>query len=158
MPAIQRAAETGDAGAVDFPRPLLERDSLDFSFSGLKTAVLYKLKGQNRRRSDPDARAPETADLAAGAQEAIADVLSYKAVKAARRRGVRRLVLGGGVAANTRVRELCVERAAAVGIEVRFPPRELCTDNAAMVAVRGEELLASGVRDGLDLDVSPYAE
>ena len=157
-PAIEKAARDGDAHAVELPRPLRDAPGYDFSFSGLKTAVLYKVKGQNRRRSDPDAKAPATADLAACTQEAIADVLSYKAVKAARRRGVRRLVLGGGVAANTRVRELCAERAKAAGIEASFPPLALCTDNAAMVAVRGEELLLSGVRDGLDLDVSPYAE
>jgi N6-L-threonylcarbamoyladenine synthase len=120
--------------------------------------VLYRVKGQDRRRADPDRGAPDVADLAAAAQEAIADVLSHKALQCAQRRGVTRLVLGGGVAANTRLRELTLERAARAGIDVFVPPRALCTDNAAMIAVRGAELLAEGRRDGFDLDADPYAD
>jgi N6-L-threonylcarbamoyladenine synthase len=157
-PAIEKAALGGDPAAVDLPRPLKNDGSDDFSFSGLKTAVLYRIKGPNTRRSDPDAAPPAVADLAASAQEAIADVLTEKAVSAATRRNVRRLVLGGGVAANTRVRTLAAERAAAAGVELFVPEKALCTDNAAMVAVRGAELLAAGVRDGFDLDADPYTE
>ena len=148
----------GDPKAVDLPRPLKADSGDDFSFSGLKTAVLYRLKGQDSRRTDPNRGVVAVADMAASAQEAIADVLSFKAVRAARRLGVKRLVLGGGVAANVRLRELTVERCAAAGIEVFLPEKALCTDNAAMIAVRGAELLAEGRRDGLDLDVDPYAE
>ena len=157
-PAIERAARDGDAAVLSLPRPLRDDPGDDFSFSGLKTAVLYKVKGQDGRRRDPDASEYRVADVAAAAQEAIADVLSFKAVRAAIRLGIPRLVLGGGVAANRRLRELAAERAAAAGLEIFIPPRALCTDNAAMVAVRGAELLDAGVRDGLDLDASPYSD
>lgn len=157
-PAIERAAKDGDPRAVELPRPLRDDPSDDFSFSGLKTAVLYRLKGQDARRKDPTRAAVSVADLAASAQEAIADILSAKAVRAARRLSRARLVLGGGVAANTRLRELALERGRAKGIEVFIPPRALCTDNAAMVAARGAELLEAGRRDGYDLDADPYSE
>jgi len=158
-PAIERAARGGDPEAYSLPRPLKSDPGDDFSFSGLKTAVLYKVKGPNRRRSDPDDQAfQDRAGLAAGAQEAIADVLTFKAVRAAVRLGIERLVLGGGVAANTRVRELAAARTKEAGIELFVPSRELCTDNAAMVAVRGTELLEAGISDGLDLDVDPYSD
>ncbi len=151
-PAIEEAAKDGDAFSFALPRPLKNHANDDFSFSGLKTSVLYKLKGQDKRRADPDTATIKVADMAASAQEAIADVLTFKAVRAARRRGIKQLVLGGGVAANTRLRELAVERAAAAGITVFVPPRSLCTDNAAMIAIRGAELLAAGARDDLYLD------
>jgi len=158
-PAIERVALEGDRSAYALPRPLKSDPGDDFSFSGLKTAVLYKIKGPNRRRRDPDDRDfKDRAGLAAAAQEAIADVLSFKAVRAAVRLGIKRLVLGGGVAANTRLRELAAERAREVSIDLFVPPAALCTDNAAMVAVRGAELLAAGIRDGLDLDVDPYSD
>jgi len=151
-PAIQAAAGDGDAFAFDLPRPLKADKGDDFSFSGLKTSVLYRLKGQDRRRADPDAAPVDVADMAASVQEAIADVLTFKAVRAARRRGVALLALGGGVAANARLRELAAERGAAAGLAVFVPPRPLCTDNAAMIAVRGAERLAAGARDDLHLD------
>ncbi len=147
-PAIERAGVGGDPAAFALPRPLLDDKGDDFSFSGLKTAVLYLLRRQT----------PPLADVAASAQEAIADVLTHKAVRAARRLGRTRLVLGGGVAANTRVRELAAERARAAGIDLFVPPRPLCTDNAAMIAVRGAELLEAGVRDTLAIDADPYSE
>jgi len=157
-PSIEKAARDGDPRAVPLPRPLRSDPSDDFSFSGLKTAVLYRLKGQDARRSDPTKAALAVADLAASAQEAITDILSAKAVRAAVRLGRVRLVLGGGVAANTRLRELVAERGRAAGITVFIPPKALCTDNAAMVAARGAELLDLGVRDGFDLDADPYSE
>jgi len=147
-PSIERAAKGGDPKAFALPRPLRDDAGDDFSFSGLKTAVLYLLRKAER----------DVADLAASAQEAIADVLTSKAIRAARRLCRTRLVLGGGVAANTRLRELAAERGLAAGIEVFVPPRPLCTDNAAMIAVRGAELLAAGVRDSLEVDADPYSE
>jgi N6-L-threonylcarbamoyladenine synthase len=157
-PSIERAAKAGDPSAVELPRPMRDDPSDDFSFSGLKTAVLYRLKGQDGRRGDPTRGPVSVADLAASAQEAIADILSAKAVRAARRLSRARLVLGGGVAANTRLRELALERGREAGISVFIPPRSLCTDNAAMVAARGAELLDAGRRDGFDLDADPYSE
>jgi N6-L-threonylcarbamoyladenine synthase len=157
-PSIERAARGGDPRAFAFPRPLRDDPSDDFSFSGVKTAVLYLVKGQDGRLRDANARAVSAADVAASAQEAIADVLSAKAVRAAVRTNCRRLVVGGGVAANARLRELVAERAAAAGVECFLPPKPLCTDNAAMVAVRGAELLEAGARDGLDLDADPSAD
>ena len=158
-PSIEKAARDGDPTAFDLPRPLLNRKDDDFSFSGLKTAVLYKVKGPNKGRQSPDMD-PDfpVADMAAAAQEAIADILSRKAIRACQRLGVSQLVLGGGVAANTRLRELVTERAEKVGITPFIPPRKLCTDNAAMIAARGAEMFAAGVRDDLQLDADPYAD
>jgi N6-L-threonylcarbamoyladenine synthase len=157
-PSIEKAAKDGNPKAVALPRPMRDDPSDDFSFSGLKTAVLYRLKGQDARRKDPTKGPVAVADLAASAQEAIADILSAKAVRAVLRLSRTRLVLGGGVAANTRLRELTAERGRAAGIAVFIPPRSLCTDNAAMVAARGAELLEAGRRDGFDLDADPYSE
>lgn len=157
-PSIEKAGKDGNPKAVELPRPMRDDSSDDFSFSGLKTAVLYRLKGQDARRGDPTKAASAVADFAASAQEAIADILSAKAVRAAVKRGRKGLVIGGGVAANTRLRELILERGRAAGIEVFIPPKSLCTDNAAMVAARGAELLEAGQRDGFDLDADPYAE
>jgi len=157
-PSVEKAAEGGDPRAFDLPRPLKGEKNDDFSFSGLKTAVLYKVKGKNRARSAPDRDDVPVADLAASAQEAIADVLSHKAVRACVRRGVPALVLGGGVAANTRLRELAAERARDAGLSLFVPPRALCTDNAAMIAARGRELFEEGARDDLTLDAVPYAD
>jgi len=128
---IDRLAAEGDAEAIHFPRGLGRKPTLDFSFSGLKTAVLYHVK----KNGIPQGR--ELADLCASVQEAIADVLSEKAIRAAREHGLGRLVLAGGVAANSRLRALVKERGEAAGIEVFLPPKSLCTDNAAMIAAAG---------------------
>jgi N6-L-threonylcarbamoyladenine synthase len=157
-PSIQKAAVDGDPTAFDLPRPLKHEKNEDFSFSGLKTAVLYKIKGKNVGRSGPDLADVPVADLAASAQEAIADVLTFKAIRACQRRGIERLVLGGGVAANARLRELAAERGAAAGLTVFIPPKAYCTDNAAMIAARGRELFDEGRRDDLALDADPYAD
>ena len=128
-PSIDRLAKTGSAGAIDFPRGLThpsDGDHLwDFSFSGLKTAVSRYLQ------LTPDA---VKADVAASFQEAVVDVLVTKAVAAAQAHGIERLVIAGGVAANSRLRELAAERSHKAGIELRIPPQALCTDNGAMVA------------------------
>lgn len=143
-PHIDRVAERGDPHAIRFPRGLtlpkdLERHRYNFSFSGLKTAVARWVE-----RAQDEGREVPVADVAASFREAVADVLTQKAIAACQAYGVPRLLLGGGVAANARVRELAAERAAEHGIELRVPPLELCTDNGAMIALLGAQLVAAG--------------
>jgi len=145
-PVIDRLARQGDPAAVEFPRPRLS-DSRDFSFSGLKTAVLY------HHRKHPDTPA---ADVAAAFQAAILDVLVEGALREARRLGLRRLVLSGGVSANSALRERLKTEAAAEGIRVHLPSPELCTDNAAMIAAAAHHHFLSGVRAELDLNPKAY--
>jgi len=153
-PSIEQAARDGDPAAVPFKRPYLARDSLDFSFSGLKTALLYHSRGQNSRgrRAEllPGVSVP---DAAASFQETVVDVLVRKTFLAVSQTGVTHVILGGGVAANLRLRERMREEARALGIRLTVPEQALCTDNAAMVAVVGDRLLAAGKRDPLSLDV-----
>lgn len=150
-PWIDRAALDGDPAAIAFPRGLsapgdLAHHPYDFSFSGLKSAVARWV----RAREEAGEPVP-VADVAASCQEAIADVLTAKAVAACRDRGVPDLVLGGGVAANSRLRAMAQERCAAAGLALRVPSRALCTDNGAMVAALGARLAAAGVPpSGLD--------
>jgi N6-L-threonylcarbamoyladenine synthase len=143
-PHIDRAAREGDPAFVEFPRGLtsgrdLERHRFDFSFSGLKTAVARWVETRER-----DGEPVPVADVAAAFQEAVCDVLTRKAVDVCRRRGVDDLLIGGGVAANSRLRVLAEERAARHGIRVRVPRPQLCTDNGAMVAALGAELVTRG--------------
>ena len=126
-PAIDRLSVTGSSDAVAFPRPML-RDGWNFSFSGLKTAVL------NHLRRYPDTPA---ADVAASFQEAVADVLVVKARRAAAAHDAKGLCLAGGVAANSRLREMTLAACAADGLDAHLPSRAMCTDNAAMVAAAG---------------------
>jgi N6-L-threonylcarbamoyladenine synthase len=140
---------------VRFPRPLIDSRELDFSFSGLKTALLYEIQGTSQGRLEPIAIEPSrVADLAASYQEAIVDVLVEKCRKALSRTGRRTLLVGGGVAANRRLRDRLAELAADQSIEVVLAPPELCTDNAAMAALAWE-LLQRGDRASLELDVNP---
>ncbi len=143
-PHIDRAAREGDRASIAFPRGLTgprdrERHRFDFSFSGLKTAVARWVEAR-QASGEP----VPVADVAAAFQEAVCDVLTRKAVDACREYGVDHLLIGGGVAANSRLRALAEERAAAAGIEVRVPRPALCTDNGAMVAALGAELVARG--------------
>ncbi|MBK0420715.1 tRNA (adenosine(37)-N6)-threonylcarbamoyltransferase complex transferase subunit TsaD [Leucobacter sp. CSA2] len=143
-PQIDRVAADGDPQAIRFPRGLthpkdLERHRYDFSFSGLKTSVARWVE----RRADAGEEIP-VADVAASFREAVADVLLTKALAACADLGVPRLLLGGGVVANARVRELAAERCAAAGVELRVPPLSLCTDNGAMIASLGAQLVAAG--------------
>ena len=143
-PEIDRAAVGGDPTAIRFPRGLthqkdLEKHRYDFSFSGLKTAVARWVE----QKRDSGDELP-LADVAASFREAVADVLLTKAIAACHAHGVPRLLLGGGVVANARVRELAAERCAASGIELRVPPLSLCTDNGAMIAALGAQLVAAG--------------
>jgi N6-L-threonylcarbamoyladenine synthase len=140
-PPIDRAAREGDPRAVAFPRGLTgPRDApFDFSFSGLKTAVARHVEALERAGTPVS-----VPDVAASFQEAVVDVLTAKAVRAARERGIETMVLGGGVAANSRLRTLAQERCAAAGITLRVPRPKLCTDNGAMVAALGAHLVAGG--------------
>jgi N6-L-threonylcarbamoyladenine synthase len=143
-PYIDQAAVEGDPAYVAFPRGLtlprdLERHRFDFSFSGLKTAVARWVESRERA-GEP---VPVT-DVAASFQEAVCDVLTSKAVAACRQHGVRDLVIAGGVAANSRLRALAEERAAASGLRIRVPRPAMCTDNGAMVAALGVELIRRG--------------
>jgi N6-L-threonylcarbamoyladenine synthase len=146
-PHIDRVAIEGDPAAIRFPRGLtLPKDLInhryDFSFSGLKTAVARYVETTEN---------PSIPDVAASFRESVADVLTKKAVAACVEHGVSRLLLGGGVAANPRIRALAAERCAESGIELRVPPRELCTDNGAMIAALGAHLVARGAQPS-DLD------
>jgi N6-L-threonylcarbamoyladenine synthase len=143
-PHIDREARSGSSVAIDFPRGLssrrdLERHRFDFSFSGLKTAVARWVQAQQTA-----GEAVPVADVAASFQEAVCDVLTRKALDAAADRGVDHLLIGGGVAANSRLRAMAEERAAARGVRVRVPRPGLCTDNGAMVAALGSEMVARG--------------
>jgi len=129
-PVIDRLAATGDASAVELPRPMLHRRDHDFSFSGLKTAVARAVEA---RPMDGAAQA----DLAASLQAAIVEVLARKAVRCCAQEGVTRLVLGGGVAANRGLRARAAELCAEGGLELFVPPIRACTDNAAMIAYAG---------------------
>ncbi len=144
---IDRIARQGDPNRIRFPRPYIEKDSCDFSFSGIKTAVGRYI------RERPDSSPEHVADIAAGFQEAVVDVLVYKLIRAARWKECRRVALAGGVAANSRLRERLLQAASAEGVEVYLPSPRLCGDNAAMVAALGCRLLAAGKRAGLEDDV-----
>ena len=138
-PYIDRAAAAGDRDSIAFPRGKYGDGTSDFSFSGLKTAVARWVEA----REAAGEQVP-VADVAASFQEAVADVLTKKAVAACRANGVGHLVIGGGVAANSRLRALAAERCAAAGIDLRVPRPGLCTDNGAMVAALGAELVSRG--------------
>ncbi|GIF65849.1 tRNA N6-adenosine threonylcarbamoyltransferase [Asanoa ishikariensis] len=150
-PPIDRAARDGQA-TIAFPRGLTAAKDqaahrFDFSFSGLKTAVARWVEARERAGEPVPVN-----DVAASFQDAVCDVLTAKAIDACRQHGVDTLVIGGGVAANSRLRVLAEERAAKVGIRVRVPRPKLCTDNGAMVAALGSHLVAAGVRPSrLDL-------
>jgi N6-L-threonylcarbamoyladenine synthase len=139
--ALAQLAETGHSNRFVFPRPMLDRPGLDFSFSGLKTAALVALRG---RVLDDAIRA----DVARGFQEAVVETLAEKCRRALEATGHRRLVIAGGVGANRRLRERLAEVARGVGAELRFPRTEFCTDNGAMIALAGCLRLAAGMHRG----------
>jgi N6-L-threonylcarbamoyladenine synthase len=142
---IDHMAKKGDRNAFDFPRAM--KDSLDFSFSGLKTSLMMSL----RKRGIPFSP-EELPDVAASYQEAIVDVLLQKTLRAVELTSISRVVICGGVAANSRLRERFCKETSRSHIDFFVPPPVLCTDNAAMIAVVGEHLINEGHRDGLDLN------
>ncbi|MCW2656975.1 MAG: O-sialoglycoprotein endopeptidase [Jatrophihabitans sp.] len=148
-PPIDRLARDGDPAAIAFPRGMTGAHDppFAFSFSGLKTAVARWVEARQRA-----GEAVPVADVAASFQEAVVDVLTAKAIRAAREQGVGHLVIGGGVAANSRLRALAQERCDAAGLRLRVPRPGLCTDNGAMVAALGAQLVAHGAApSALDL-------
>ena len=148
--AIDRLAKEGDARAIRFPKAIVKGADLDFSFSGLKTALLHHVK----KHGVPEGKG--LADLCASYQEAIVRALVEKAFRAARRFQFDRVVLSGGVAANSRLRAAVAEKAREYeGMEVFLPAPKLCTDNAAMIAVAGTHAFLRGERAGADLNADP---
>ncbi|HSH13478.1 MAG TPA: tRNA (adenosine(37)-N6)-threonylcarbamoyltransferase complex transferase subunit TsaD [Desulfurivibrionaceae bacterium] len=131
-PVVSRLAAEGDPAALKFPRAWLDKESLDFSFSGLKTAVAHQVN-----QLSPAELAPRVNDICAAFQEAVVDVIVTKTIQAAEMNGCRRIVLAGGVAANPRLRQLLLEEGKKRQLEVFLTPNEYCTDNAAMIALAG---------------------
>lgn len=143
-PHVDKLAASGDSAAIKFPRGLtathdLVEHKFDFSFSGLKTAVARWLEGEQRAGNSIS-----SADVAASFQEAVVDVLTQKAISAAQEVGVGTLLIGGGVAANSRLRAMAQQRAEGAGLRLRVPPPGLCTDNGAMVAALGSLRVQAG--------------
>jgi N6-L-threonylcarbamoyladenine synthase len=143
-PELARLAELGTPGTFSFPRPMLDRPGLEFSFSGLKTAVVHAL----RKREVTDA---VRADVAQGVQLSIVETLTAKALRALEQTGLDTLVVSGGVSANRSLRMRLAEAARREGARVYYPRIEFCTDNAAMIAVAGLARLKAGQHDGLDI-------
>lgn len=143
-PHLARLAEGGDATRFQLPRPLKHSGDFDFSFSGLKTAVLTTLRKLEASGEPSD---QDLADLAASTEAAIVDVLGHKAIKAMKHTGLKRLVVAGGVGANSHLRQFLQEQMAALGGQVYFPPLVLCTDNGAMIAHAAAERVKAGLVD-----------
>ncbi|HZZ74018.1 MAG TPA: tRNA (adenosine(37)-N6)-threonylcarbamoyltransferase complex transferase subunit TsaD [Pirellulales bacterium] len=154
-PAIQKAAESGDPRAFDFPRPFWkDAQRLEFSFSGLKTAVRYKLHDLVGEAGSAALSPRQIADLAASFQAAVVDCLCAKAFLAVAKTGWKTLCVGGGVAANAHFRRELERLAATRAVRLIVPPLKLCTDNAVMGAIAVERI-KGGLVEGLDLDVFP---
>jgi tRNA N6-adenosine threonylcarbamoyltransferase len=149
-PALDRMAREGDPKAIAFPRAMADSGDLDFSMSGLKTAVLRYVKQE--RAAGRDLVLP---DVAASFQEAIVDVQVAKTIAAAREVGAPTVLLGGGVVANSRLRDRLLEEGELAGLRVLMPPLDLCTDNAAMIACVGAARAAAGERTPLDIGADP---
>ena len=149
-PKIEKTAKHGNAKAYVFPRALMEKGNLNFSFSGLKTAVLYQVQAMKRR-----SEAFDVADVAASFQQAVVDVLVEKTLRAVEQFNVSSLILAGGVIRNSALRQAFKERCQEQNIDVHIPAPILCTDNAGMIARVGHMRLKSGKRSSLNLDVAP---
>jgi N6-L-threonylcarbamoyladenine synthase len=144
-PELAKLAKTGNAKRFDFPRPMLDRAGLEFSFSGLKTAVSLAVK---ERTAAGALDAATRADIAAGVQQAIVDTLVAKTLRALEQTGYDALVVAGGVGANRSLRDRMAEAVTRQGIQVFYPRIEFCTDNAAMIAVAGMARLKAGFHEG----------
>jgi len=157
-PEIEKAARDGDPAAVNFPRTWLKEDNLDFSFSGLKTAVLYHCVGKNASKKDLENVSFSrdfVCDVSASFQEAVVDVLVAKACQAAERYNARSIILGGGVAANGRLRNRLQRAADDRGFDLVAAPRHSCTDNAAIVAGLAFHMLQAGQESTLTVEAHP---
>lgn len=150
-PVIEKRARRGNHSKINFPRSYLG-DSLDFSFSGIKTSVLYYVKKSGRKRLGGSF----IDDVAVSFQEAVLDVLVSKAIAASRKKNCRSLIVGGGVSANQRLRQKLFKEAKKYNIRVYFPPLKFCLDNAAMIACLGGELFAAGQKSELDFQAYQY--
>ncbi|MFO7983385.1 MAG: tRNA (adenosine(37)-N6)-threonylcarbamoyltransferase complex transferase subunit TsaD [Desulfuromonadales bacterium] len=144
---IDRLAKEGDPAAINFPRPLLNQNSLDFSFSGIKTAVMNRVRQMPQPLGEEDQRS-----VAASFQQAVVDVLCHKTLKAVEQTGIERVVISGGVACNSGLRRQFGDMASKRGLEAYFPSPQLCSDNAAMLAVAGNHYLQQGAAAALDLN------
>jgi N6-L-threonylcarbamoyladenine synthase len=155
-PWIDKAAKEGNALAIDFPKGLMSKEDLinhtfDFSFSGLKTAVARWVQAWEKTGV-----AIPVADVAASFQEAVVEVLVKKTLLAAKQTGINTVVIGGGVAANSRLRSMATSEAEKVGVSIRIPRPGLCTDNGAMVAALGSHLFSAGIEpSALNFEVDP---
>lgn len=149
-PLIDKLAAEGNPDAVQFPRVRMDKDSLDFSFSGVKTAVINYLHKAEQRGEDIN-----KADIAASFQNAVTDVLCEHTLEGALKNNAKTVAIAGGVAANTQLREKMTAVCGKHGIEVVYPPPVLCTDNAAMIACAGYFAYKNGDRAGLDLNAVP---
>lgn len=149
-PLIDKLAAEGNPDAVQFPRVRMDKDSLDFSFSGVKTAVINYLHKAEQRGEDIN-----KADIAASFQDAVTDVLCEHTVEGALKNNAKTVAIAGGVAANTQLREKMTAVCGKHGIAVVYPPPVLCTDNAAMIACAGYFAYKNGDRAGLDLNAVP---
>ena len=149
-PEIQREAIGGNSSAYTFPRPRLKRSEFDFSFSGLKTAILYTCK-----KMTSNELVENSSDIAASYQEAIIDTLLQKLKKVHQKTNISKVSVAGGVAANSRFREKAKELSEKCGLNIHFPKMEFCTDNAAMIAMAGYERLQTGEQSSLDLPAIP---
>lgn len=149
-PLIDKLAKEGDPNAIDFPRVFLEKDSLDFSFSGIKTGVLNYINGQRQKNLEIN-----NADVAASFQQAVMDVIVTKTVRAAKQRKQKRIVVAGGVAANSKLRDMLGKACEKEGIKMYVPAPILCTDNGVMIACAAYYKYQAGMSSDFTLDAYP---
>jgi len=149
-PLVDKLAKEGNPKAIDFPRVKMDKDSLDFSFSGVKTAVINYI-----HKLEQNGEEINRADVAASFQDAVTDALCEHTIEGAKRVGAKTVAIAGGVAANSELREKMTKECEKYGIAVVYPPPVLCTDNAAMIAAAGYYSYMEGVRGGLDLNAIP---